>query len=102
MAKISEIVTYVEDQEPNYSGFVVIGAGLPRTGTMSLRAALGQLLDGKCYHMLEVAAGDESQQDFWEKVMKNNGDIPRNEWVQFLQGKGYRAGCDFPISLFYK
>ena len=34
-------------QKPNYAGFVVIGAGLPRTGTSSLRAALGHLL-GKC------------------------------------------------------
>ena len=31
------------EQKPNYSGFVVIGAGLPRTATMSLRAALGQV-----------------------------------------------------------
>ncbi len=31
------------DQRPNYEGFVVIGAGLPRTGTTSLRDALGQV-----------------------------------------------------------
>ncbi len=38
--------SYVEDpnQKPNYDGFVVIGAGLPRTGTMSMRAALGQVI----------------------------------------------------------
>ncbi len=36
---------YVNDeQKPNYDGFVVIGAGLPRTGTMSMRAALGQVI----------------------------------------------------------
>lgn len=38
---------YAEAQSPNYSGFVVIGAGLPRTGTLSTRSALGTLLDGK-------------------------------------------------------
>ncbi len=37
---------YVDNPDPkrNYEGFVVIGAGLPRTGTMSMRAALTQVL----------------------------------------------------------
>ena len=51
---------YVELQKKNYSGFVVIGAGLPRTGTMSLRAALGILLDGACHHMMDVFSGTNS------------------------------------------
>jgi hypothetical protein len=33
-------------QKENYSGFLVIGAGLPRTGTLSTRSALAQLLEG--------------------------------------------------------
>lgn len=33
------------------SKLLVIGAGLPRTGTLSLSKALEILLDGKCYHM---------------------------------------------------
>ena len=32
----------------------VIGAGLGRTGTNSLKIALEQLLDGPCYHMFEL------------------------------------------------
>ena len=32
----------------------VVGAGLGRTGTMSLKLALEQLLGGSCYHMLEL------------------------------------------------
>ena len=32
----------------------VVGAGLGRTGTMSLKAALERLLGAPCYHMLEV------------------------------------------------
>ena len=51
---------YAELQKKNHSGFVVIGAGLPRTGTMSLRAALGILLDGACHHMLDVGTGNKS------------------------------------------
>ena len=40
--------------EPNYEGYVVIGAGLPRTGTASMRCALSMLLNGPVYHMYEV------------------------------------------------
>jgi hypothetical protein len=32
----------------------VVGAGLPRTGTRSLKSALELLLGGRCYHMAEV------------------------------------------------
>ena len=32
----------------------VVGAGLGRTGTHSLKLALEQLLDGRCYHMSEL------------------------------------------------
>jgi len=31
---------------------IVIGAGLPRTGTLSLSKALEILLGGECYHMI--------------------------------------------------
>ncbi len=33
-------------ERENFSGFVLIGAGLPRTGTSSTRLALAQLLEG--------------------------------------------------------
>ena len=33
----------------------VIGAGLPRTGTLSLKPALEQLLGAPCYHGTELA-----------------------------------------------
>ena len=35
-------------------GLRIIGAGLGRTGTTSLKLALQDLLGGPCYHMLEV------------------------------------------------
>src|SRR4051794_12747379 len=37
----------------------VIGAGLGRTGTLSLKVALEQLGFDKCYHMVEVLAHPE-------------------------------------------
>ncbi len=53
------------------TGFVVLGAGLPRTGTTSLQVALQQLLGGKCYHMKEVfVAKGSGQCEFWEKALK--------------------------------
>ena len=52
--KSGQILTNYSHQKPNYAGFVVIGAGLPRTATSSLREALGLLLDGACYHMFSV------------------------------------------------
>ena len=48
---------YIYKSKPNYSGYVVIGAGLPRTGTLSTRHALSYLLDGPIYHMEEVFTG---------------------------------------------
>jgi hypothetical protein len=48
---------FFESQNANYSGFLVIGAGLPRTGTSSLSVALAQLLNGACYHMVSVFQG---------------------------------------------
>ena len=35
---------------------LIIGAGLGRTGTLSLKAALEELGFAKCYHMVQVLA----------------------------------------------
>ena len=40
-------------------GLRVVGAGVGRTGTTSLKAALEQLLGGRCHHMLEMFGSDE-------------------------------------------
>ena len=42
------------DTNSNEQKFLVIGAGLPRTGTMSLMSALEIILPGKCHHMLHA------------------------------------------------
>jgi hypothetical protein len=42
----------------------VVGAGVGRTGTHSLKIALEQLLDGRCHHMIEVL-GDPPQAQGW-------------------------------------
>ena len=38
--------------------------------------------------------------EFWYKAME--GEVTSQEWVDKLQGGGYRSGVDYPISLFYK
>merc|ERR1711976_737773 len=84
----------------NFAGFVVIGSGLPRTGTNSLRNALNILLDGAVYHMYQVAFGKKVDATFWEKAVKRP--MSKREWTDFLVGRGFRGGVDYPISLFYK
>ena len=81
---------------PNYNGYIVIGAGLSRTGTLSMQAALEKLLDGPCYHMLQLLEGTEQDVSHWERVL--NGDVSDKEWMQFLEGRGIRSGVDYPIS----
>lgn len=89
-----------EEQPPNYSGFVVIGAGLPRTGTMSLRSALGILLDGAVYNMLNVHDGTEVDWQHWEKAFEEG--VSKEEWIEFFDKRGFRASVDFPSALFYR
>lgn len=73
----------------------VVGAGLGRTGTNSLKLALEQLLDGPCYHMLEVFT-------HWDCVAT---------WREAIDGKpvdwdvlfdGYVASVDWPAAAFWR
>jgi hypothetical protein len=69
----------------------LIGAGLPRTGTSSLREALRHLLGAPVYHMSEAFAHPEHAPT-WVAAMR--GEPP--EWEDFLAG--YAAGVDVPFS----
>ena len=86
--------------EPNYNGFLVIGAGLPRTGTASLRSALSLLLNGPIYHMGEVYATHGRDVPFWTEACA--GLKKRDQWRDFFENRGYRGAVDFPVALFYK
>jgi len=73
----------------------VIGAGMGRTGTLSLKLALEQLGYDKCHHMVEVFK-NPPQLALWR-------DLSDNKPVDFEQLlKGYEAIVDFPGSIFYK
>lgn len=73
----------------------VIGAGLPRTGTLSLKIALEELDFVKCYHMSDLF-NNLNQLAFWNRCARGK---PVN-WEAFFTG--YQAAIDFPTSLFYK
>lgn len=69
----------------------LIGAGLPRTGTSSLREALRLLLDAPIYHMSEAFAHPEHFPT-WVAAMHGRPPV----WDDFLAG--YAAGVDAPFS----
>ena len=76
-------------------GVRVIGAGLGRTGTLSLKLALERLLDGPCYHMTEVF-GNDGHVDTWSHAA--NGGV--TDWSDLLAG--YRAAVDWPVCSFWE
>jgi hypothetical protein len=73
----------------------VIGAGVGRTGTMSLKTALELLLGGPCYHMLEVFTHPDHVAA-WSAA--GRGDAV--DWSSLLDG--YVATTDFPACLFWR
>jgi len=76
----------------------VIGAGLSRTGTLSLRCALEQLV-GPCYHGAIPVIEMEEHQHFWNTCMKN-GRLDSSTYHHVLAG--YKAGVDMPFILWWK
>jgi len=72
----------------------VVGAGLGRTGTNSLKLALERLTGGPCYHMVELFAnpGDLAQ---WRGAL--HGDPP--DWRTFPAR--YTATVDWPACAFW-
>lgn len=72
----------------------VIGAGLGRTGTASLKVALEKLGLGKCHHMSEVF-GSPEQIDLWTKAAAG-----KPHWPAIF--KGYGAAVDFPTAAFWR
>jgi hypothetical protein len=72
----------------------VIGAGLGRTGTMSLKRALERLLGAPCYHMVEVFAHSEHV-PVWHAAAQ--GQMP--DWQELFAG--YAAAVDWPAAAFW-
>lgn len=72
----------------------VIGAGLPRTGTLTQKVALEMLGFTPCYHWVDVLA-DLDRVAIWEKAMDGKADWPQ------IFGES-RATVDWPGGYFWR
>lgn len=67
----------------------VIGSGFGRTGTMTMKEALGELGFGPCHHMVEVME-NPAQAAFW-KALAAGEEV---DWAEVFEG--YNAQVDWP------
>ncbi|MBK8502613.1 MAG: sulfotransferase family protein [Saprospiraceae bacterium] len=74
----------------------VIGAGLGRTGTESLKMALEHLGFGKCYHMFELTIKDPAKLKYWQELM----DAKVTDYDALFDG--YQSCVDFPAAIYYR
>jgi hypothetical protein len=72
----------------------VVGAGVGRTGTHSLKIALEQLLGAPCHHMVEIL-GDPAQVPAWTDAIEGRP----VDWSAMLSG--YRSIVDWPGGAFW-
>ena len=79
--------------------FILIGAGLPRTGTLSTWAALERLLPGKCHHMLRGVTG-VNDPEFWTRASR--GELSDQDWREFIRTERLSGAVDFPMSLYWR
>jgi hypothetical protein len=73
----------------------VIGAGVGRTGTMSLRLALNQLGLGPCHHMEDVLKNMATQVPLWTDALNGNPN-----WSAIYSG--FESAVDWPTAAFYR
>jgi len=73
----------------------VIGAGLGRTATFSLKFALEHLGFGPCYHMSEVFAGARRNVPLWLDVVRGKPD-----WNAVFAG--FRSTTDYPACTYWR
>lgn len=74
----------------------IVGAGLPRTGTASLRQAFEHLIGGHSYHMSVIPGHPFDLGDGWDTALANG----TPDWEQVFEG--YTAAVDWPASAFYR
>lgn len=74
----------------------VVGAGLPRTGTSSLKAALERLLGGRCHHMSVIPRHPFDLGPGWRRALRGE----TVDWDHLLAG--YVSAVDWPASMFWR
>ena len=73
----------------------VIGAGVGRTGTYSLKLAINQLGLGPCHHMEEVLHNMPAQVPLWFAAV-----IGRPDWQTIYEG--FKSAVDWPTACFFR
>ena len=73
----------------------LIGAGLPRTGTLTQKAALEILGLGPCFHWVDVLADLEGQVPLWDGAL--DGTVDPATII-----KDFRSTVDWPGGYFYR
>ncbi|MFC3174513.1 sulfotransferase family protein [Novosphingobium bradum] len=73
----------------------VIGAGLGRTGTLSLKLALEHLGFGPCYHMTEIMGHARQRMPQWLEVVAG-----RPDWDAVFEG--FHATVDYPTCTYWR
>jgi len=73
----------------------VIGTGVGRTGTYSLKLALNQLQLGPCHHMDEVLHNMPTQVPLWSAAVAGAPD-----WAQIYEG--FHSAVDWPTACFFR
>lgn len=76
-------------------GLKVIGAGLGRTGTLSLKLALERLDFGPCYHMTEIMARARTRMPQWFEVVAG-----RPDWDAIFTG--FSSTVDYPTATYWR
>lgn len=72
----------------------VIGVGVGRTGTYSLKLAINQLGMGPCHHMEEIIHNMPVQVPLWSAALSGHPD-----WQAIYSG--YESAVDWPTAAFY-
>ncbi|WP_262379652.1 sulfotransferase family protein [Nonomuraea sp. PA05] len=73
----------------------VIGAGFPRTGTSSMKAALERLGFGPCFHMFNILT-EPARVDDWLPL----AEAEEVDWEKLFDG--FRSTQDWPASFFWR
>jgi hypothetical protein len=73
----------------------VIGVGVGRTGTYSLKLALERLGFGPCHHMEEVIRNPPVQVPLWSAALQGGAD-----WAAIY--RGYVSAVDWPTAGFFR
>ncbi|VDP95421.1 unnamed protein product [Trichobilharzia regenti] len=95
--------TDVKESEVN-SDLLVIGAGLMRSGTTSLKSALEYLYKKQCYHMREIVFNlREPHIKSWLWAIEQDRQkktIPKEFWTHLY--RDFSTAVDYPTAGFYK